>query len=184
MCSGCDGWDNFLTLPHSPCNPATDFYKEWWCFLRFRGTRWVARIAKRNVVPCPNQWKGPRISGSQDISTWGSGGRGIPASHDPGIPGSEDSRFPGSQHPRIWGYQDLKDPRIPASQDVAIPGSQDPRMSGSQDLRIPLSQDPRIPGSQYALDFRRKVGGFDGVEEEMRWFLVVVWCKLGGLEWF
>ena len=32
--------------------------------------------------------------------------------------------------------------------------------------------------------FRRKVGDFDGFEEETRWFLVVSWCKVGGLEWF
>ena len=32
--------------------------------------------------------------------------------------------------------------------------------------------------------FRRKVGVFDGFEEEMKWFLVGFWCKLGGLEWF
>ena len=34
------------------------------------------------------------------------------------------------------------------------------------------------------MDSGRKVGGYDGLEEEMRWFLVVFWCKLGVLSGF
>ncbi len=161
MYSGCDGWDNLLTLPHSPCNPATDFYKEWLCFLRFRGTRWVARIAKRNVIPCPNQWKDPRISGSQDIRTWGSRDRGIPASHDPGIPGSQDLRIPGSQDPSIPGSEDTRIWRILESQHS--------RMSRSQDLRIPGCQGPRIWGSHSP--------------RIQRWFGVVLTRELGDFVW-